>query len=940
MRLSKFGRFDRVLNHSAFSHSAFSTKVTLVFVASLFGMQIVSQAEDRRTPLPTMPMPINQEVYERSLDYHWKSKPVIESHLLDDMETLSTWEHRGFGGLSLTTERAKDGSHSLRLTSPTLAESPGPVIGFPFGHASAFRKVNAKDWTEFDRISFWVYPTLPGFRTIAMTVVLYNEGAEQVPGPHGGRNGRHHILLKPNQWNHCVWEIAHLGRDKVTGVELEYRLQGNEPGATDTVVYDFDRLELQKVEPDYYEGWQVAPGQIAYCHVGYQPDAPKTAFASGLPSTTFSVIRKDTGQPALTKAIKVKEYPTGSFQVLDFSELKQTGTYFLKAGDVQTHVFPIKDDVMRETIIKTINFFYSERCGMPISGIHDICHADWICQHEPTGPKYNRGYQRDRQIIVNGGWHDAGNMAQGTGNTSQAVYAMLELSERLKDDDPVLSDRLIEEATWGLDWLLKTRFGDGYRVHWAPMDFWTDNIIGTVDDVKFKANDSAYNNFVAASAECAASRILEGSDPIRAHYCLTSAEEDWGFAEEKTQEWMQTGVYPGALITNEKYILDAVAAGLLCSIDLYQVTGKNLYRDRAVEYANYITHCQQVQIPEWDFPLTGFFYTNREKAKIYRFTHLSREHAPALGLVKLCRLFPDHPEWMNWYAATALYCDYYKNIVEYTAPYEFFPASIYRVDEYKESRETFRNATNRIFDPESFRKQILNGVKLSDEYYLRLFPVWFDKRGNSSVTLPQAKGLFAAALFRNDTQLEQICRKQLEWNLGLNPFCQSLMYGVGHKFSSMYSTLCGNMIGALPVGIQTHSDKDIPYWPSDVCYNFKEVWVHPSAVWLWLMVDWIDASEKKPEEPAIHFDLVATPKGAGKMTIACRATGSGNAVFELRGWNLEPETQTIDADLSEEETRVIEFELSVVDPDKPCVAVVMPNGDLSQLKDVVLTQEK
>ena len=31
-------------------------------------------------------------------------------------------------------------------------------------------------------------------------------------------------------------------------------------GATKIVTFDFDRLELQRVEPDYYEGWAVAPG--------------------------------------------------------------------------------------------------------------------------------------------------------------------------------------------------------------------------------------------------------------------------------------------------------------------------------------------------------------------------------------------------------------------------------------------------------------------------------------------------------------------------------------------------------------------------------------------------------------------------------------------------------------------------------------------------------
>ena len=44
------------------------------------------------------------------------------------------------------------------------------------------------------------------------------------------------------------------------------------------------------------------------------------------------------------------------------------------------------------------------------------------------------------------------------------VYATLSLAESLKQEgeDPALTARLLEEARWGLNWVLKTRFGDGY----------------------------------------------------------------------------------------------------------------------------------------------------------------------------------------------------------------------------------------------------------------------------------------------------------------------------------------------------------------------------------------------------------------------------------------------------------------------------------------------
>ena len=38
----------------------------------------------------------------------------------------------------------------------------------------------------------------------------------------------------------------------------------------------------------------------------------------------------------------------------------------------------------------------------------------------------------DKRIIVNGGWHDAGDLTQGLGNTAEAAYAMFSLAEQLE----------------------------------------------------------------------------------------------------------------------------------------------------------------------------------------------------------------------------------------------------------------------------------------------------------------------------------------------------------------------------------------------------------------------------------------------------------------------------------------------------------------------------
>src|SRR5437762_11363097 len=76
-----------------------------------------------------------------------------------------------------------------------------------------------------------------------------------------------------------------------------------------------------------------------------------------------------------------------------------------------------------------------------------------------------------------------------------------------------------------------------------------------------------------------------------------------------------------------------------------------------------------------------------------------------------------------------------------------------------------------------------------------------------------------------------------KWIIGRNPFSQSTMYGEGCDFPPLYAPFPGNVVGALPVGVQTRGDHDVPYWPVQSTWTYKEVWVHPVARWIWLMGD-------------------------------------------------------------------------------------------------------
>ena len=174
------------------------------------------------------------------------------------------------------------------------------------------------------------------------------------------------------------------------------------------------------------------------------------------------------------------------------------------------------------------------------------------------------------------------------------------------------------------------------------------------------------------------------------------------------------------------------AIGVLASVDLWQVTGDQRYADTAVELAEIIVASQQRNRPHWDVPMLGFFYTGPCKDRILHYCHRGREQGPILALTRLCDAFPNHPDWMKWYSAVALYAEYLKTVAKYTEPYGVMPASIYHADEYQSVPESAR---------ESFREQVLNGIPLGEGHYLRRFPVWMDYRGHFGTILPQAQAL-------------------------------------------------------------------------------------------------------------------------------------------------------------------------------------------------------
>ena len=860
---------------------------------------------------PRALMPIE---FQNSAEARWLAKKVRASRVLDDMTQPATWRMTGTGNLTFPSEPRLTDMRVLRVDMQMFTGPPAPTSN-RLSSINLRRVFEGEDWRAYNRISLWVKPEFSGISALPLQIVLHNEGAEKVPDRYY-RDGIHYVTLANGAWQEITWEIEPLARDKVTMLEIGYWVNKMLASPTDRVAFEIGRLELQRVEPDHHTGWNVAPGRIAFSNTGYDVGRSKTAIASDLTATTFDLVRVSDnalGAVVMRGPVTATRSRLGAFQQLDFSSVNEPGTYVLRAGDVTTQPFRIDRDVWKETVWKTLNFFYGERCGFAVPGSHDVDHLDWFA---------TLGEER---IPMAGGWHDAGDLSQGVINTGEATYAMFALAERVRElgDDPALVARLVEEGKWGLDWVLRVRFPGGYRLGFASHNLWTNNIPGDADDRSREAKNNPNANYIAAAAEAIAYRVLKDSDPELAQRSLRIAQEDWEYAI-KGVEGPSTWHTPAFAATR----MELAGIGVTASLELYRATKQQKYADKAAELARVIVASQQRRPVGREFLLSGFFYTGPERDTLFHQFHRGNDQAPIVALTQLVDALPDHQDWMSWYSALVRFAEYQAKVATTTAPYGVLPAYVYRPgDDVKEIPDS---GALHMATREAYRAQVQTGMPMGDGWYLRAFPVWFARRGNFGILLSQAKALAATARLRGDSAGLDLAERQTEWIVGRNPFVASTMYGEGYDWSQQYSVSSGDFVGSLIVGMQSRGVTDLPYWPQANMYVYKEVWVHSSARWLWLMEDLLGT----PGTAADPGLTVSSSTANGVVTIRLTGQAPGVKTVALRGDNLVADRPMRTVTRRKDGSVMVEWRARVLAPQEGWVAVVVPDGDVSRRRDV------
>lgn len=198
--------------------------------------------------------------------------------------------------------------------------------------------------------------------------------------------------------------------------------------------------------------------------LGYLPDDIKVSVLISKKeiAPTFFKIRDALTNEQVYSGQKIIPYESyGSFVStfrLDFSDFKTEGHFYLQIDSIQSPKFKVGSNVYDGSADFLLKYMRQQRCGYnPV--LKDSCHTtDGFIIYHPT--------LDSQHLDVTGGWHDASDYLQYVTTSANAVFQMLFAytmnPESFADEYNKNGDQksngvpdILDEAKWGLDWLLK-----------------------------------------------------------------------------------------------------------------------------------------------------------------------------------------------------------------------------------------------------------------------------------------------------------------------------------------------------------------------------------------------------------------------------------------------------------------------------------------------------
>lgn len=228
--------------------------------------------------------------------------------------------------------------------------------------------------------------------------------------------------------------------------------------------------------------------------LGYTPHGIKVAVWCGkddVKISSFSLFDSATGRQVYMASAGKNFSAYGPFTNtyrLNFSSFTRPGVYYLKAGTIVSPSFKIDKNVYKGAADFCLSYMRQQRSGFnPF--LNDSCHTyDGYTMYGPMPDSTH--------INVSGGWHDASDYLQYSATSANATWHLL---AAYRDFPGIFSDTklsnglegnngmpdILDEASWGLKWLLKMH----------PRDDWMFNQLADDRDhrsMRIPKEDSFY----------------------------------------------------------------------------------------------------------------------------------------------------------------------------------------------------------------------------------------------------------------------------------------------------------------------------------------------------------------------------------------------------------------------------------------------------------------
>jgi hypothetical protein len=378
------------------------------------------------------------------------------------------------------------------------------------------------------------------------------------------------------------------------------------------------------------QGQNVSPF-IVTDQFGYRPNAQKTAVirqpqagfdspSSFTPGAVYKVIAVASGLPAYESALTLfnsgaTDTPSGDkISWFDFTPLTVPGEYYIldEANQLRSYPFAIREDVYNEVLKHAVRMFFYQRAGCEKEA--RFAGESWAdnASHVGSGQDkncrlYNRKNDAATERDLHGGWFDAGDYNKYTVWACRYIETMmhcyLENPDVWTDDYNIPESGngipdLLDEAKWGMDWLLRMQESDGSVL--SIVGLASGYPPSAVTGASYYGPATTLASWAAAKAFAIGSKVFKqtGMDDY-AERLETAALKAWNWAEENPGIKFHNnspangsqGLGAGDQELDDNY--HRLTVRLTAALYLYELTGKKSY------LSIFEGNCKQMPLFTW-----------------------------------------------------------------------------------------------------------------------------------------------------------------------------------------------------------------------------------------------------------------------------------------------------------------------------------------------------